>query len=426
MKRMMMSVSAVAMVAGAAQAGFAAPGDIAEQTANITAATEVVPAGERMAADHAPLGIRAGSFLIIPKVDLTETYNDNIYATDKNTKSDFITSVRPSIAARSNWSRHALNAVASGDFRRYADHDSENQDNFNVATDGRIDVLRDTSIGGGVSYSQDHEDRGDPNTIGSPDTPVTYKTTVARIGAYRGLGKANARFDSEVKKLEYDDSTSTTGALINNGVRDRDEYTQTVRLGYQLDDRFEVFARGAFDNRVYDDKSVGRSNNGQTYTAGTAFDVSGKTKGEVYAGYQKRSYGENLRDSIDDPTFGGKVTWNATDLTTVIGSIDRGIEETTIAGSSGFIGTDYNLAVEHALTRDILLKGNVGYTNNDYQGNAANQRKDDIILAGIGADYWLNRCLKAGLSYNYTDRDSNQTGGDFSRNTVMLRLTATY
>lgn len=421
MNRMLMSVSALTLLAAAATHAQ----DV-NATGQAVVNSEVIPAGERMAAAHAPLGIHAGSFLIIPKVDLNETFNDNIYATDTNTKTDLVTDIRPEIAARSNWNRHALNAVIKGDIKRYADHDSENENNFLVATDGRVDVLRDTSIGGGISYAQDHEDRGDPNTIGSPSEPVQFETTTARIGAYRGLGKLNARVDSEVKHLQYDRSYTTAGAAIDNGVRDRNEFTQTVRVGYQLTQQFEAFVRGAFDNRVYDDKSVARSNNGQTYTAGTTFDISGKTKGEVFGGYVTRSYTDAGRKDISEPTFGGKVTWNATDLTSVIASVDRGIEETTLGSSSGFVGTNYNVGVQHALTRDILLKGNVGYTQNEYKGFAADQRKDDIVVAGIGADYWLNRCLKAGLSYGYTDRDSNVSGGDYSRNTVMLNLSATY
>lgn len=419
MKNMMMGASALALMAGFANA------QDADRTGQAVMQTEVLPVSERMAADHAPIGVRAGSFLVIPKIELTETYNDNIYATSSNEESDFVTSIKPEVAVRSNWNRHAVNAVAKADVKRFADNGNEDHENYLVAADGRLDVLRDTSIGGGLSYAQDHEDRGDPNAIGTSQEPTRYNTTVARIGAYRGLGKANARVDSEFKKLDYKDGETLAGANIDNDVRDRNEYTQSLRLGYQLNRQFEVFGRGAWDNRVYDNKSVARSNNGQTYTAGTSFDISGKTKGEVYAGYMERSYAKNNRKSISEPTFGGKITWNATDLTSVIGSVNRGIEETTIGNASGFVSTDYDLGVEHALTRDVLLKGNVGYTNNKYEGFGA-QREDDIVVAGAGVDYWLNRCFKAGLSYNFTDRDSNVAGGDFSRNTVMLKLTATY
>lgn len=419
MKNFMYGASAMALVAGLANAQ-----DV-ERTGSAVMATEVIPVSERMATEHAPIGLRAGSFLVIPRVELTETYNDNIYATTNDTESDFITSIRPEVAVRSNWNRHAVNAVAKADVKRYADNKDENHENYLVAADGRVDVLRNTSIGGGVSFAQDHEDRGDPNSIGTSKEPTRFNTTIARIGAYRGLGKANARVDSEVKKLDYKDGENLGGGNIDNDLRDRTEYTQSLRVGYQLTRQFEVFGRGAWDNRVYDNKAVARSNNGQTYTVGSSFDLSGKTKGEVYAGTITRSYADNGRSSVTEPTFGGKVTWNATDLTTVIGSINRGIEETTISTSSGFISTDYDVAVEHGLTRDILLKANAGFTNNEYQGTGA-QREDDVISAGAGVDYWLNRCLKAGLSYNYLDRNSNAVGGDMTRNTVMLKLTATY
>ncbi|TKW61357.1 MAG: hypothetical protein DI628_01650 [Blastochloris viridis] len=391
----------------------------------VYAQTEVIPAGERMAADHAPMGIRAGSFLVIPKVELVETYNDNIYASSNNEESDFVTSVKPEVSVRSNWSRHALNAKAGAEVRKFADNSEEDETNYNVAMDGRVDVLRDTSIGGGVSYARDHEDRGNPNTIGSPDEPIEYTTKIARIGAYRGLGRANARFDSEVKQLEYDNGQTAAGVPLNNSARDRNEYTQTLRLGYQIDSRFEAFVKGAIDSRVYDDKSIARSSHGQTYTAGTTFDISGKTRGEVYAGIASRNYTNAAREDIDEPVWGGKVTWNATDLTSVIASVDRTIEETTLAGASGFVNTDYRVGVEHALTRDILLKGNVGYLQADYQGNGAN-RDDETYTAGAGIDYYLSRCFKAGLGYQYTNRQSNVAGGDYGRNTVMLRLGATY
>lgn len=410
MKNLMLTVSGLALLAGAAQAQ-----------------SIVVPAAERMASDHAPLGVRAGSFLIIPKVDLEETYNDNIYATSTNEKSDFITTIRPEIAARSNWNRHALNAVVRAENQSYADHNSEDQTNYLAAADGRIDVLRNTSVGGGVSFSHDHEERGDPNTIGSPVKPNSYETTIGRIGLYHGAGPVNARLDTEAKKLDYKNSYSSTGGLLNNSVRNRVEYAQSLRLGYQFDPRFEGFVKGTVDNRVYDTKAPqGRSNRGQTYVVGSAFDVTGKTKGEVYAGMTQRNYTNSSLKDIDEATWGGKVTWNASEMTTVIGSINRGIEETTIGASSGYVGTDYDATVQHALTRDILLKGNLGYTDNEYKGNAANQREDKIWTAGVGADYYINRCLKAGLSYAYDDRNSNVTGGDYTRNTVLLRLTATY
>lgn len=386
----------------------------------------VQTSGERMAADHAPMGIRASSFLVIPKVDVDVASNDNIYAASSNTKSDLVTTVRPEVAARSNWNRHALNVVARGERNTYASHSAENTTNYLLAADGRADVLRGTSIGGGISQARDHDDRGNPTSLGTPTKPTEVNTTTGRIGVFHTLQRVNARLDSEVRKIDYKNGLTSAGALVDNKSRDRNEYAQTLRVGYQFDPRFEAFVRGVMDTRAYDRKSVGRSSHGQSYVAGTTFDMSGKSKGEVYAGMIKRTYTNAALKDISAPTFGGKVTWNVSDLTSVIANIDRSIEETAVTGSSGTVTTASGLRVEHALTRDILLSANAGYNRSQYKGATSGQRRDNTWNAGTGVDYYLNRCFKTGLSYAYTKRDSNVVGGDYDRNAVLLRFTATY
>lgn len=393
------------------------------------AQTQVTTPSERMAKDFAPVGARVGSFLVIPKADVSVEYNDNIYATTNNTESDIITTVTPEISARSNWNRHALNAIARGEIQRYADNDREDQENFLVATDGRLDVLRKTSLGGGLAYERSHEERGNPDTTASAKEPTQVDTLTARAGVQRELGKVVARFDTEAKQIDFDDNRTTGGTLINGNLRDRNEYTQALRVGYRITDQFEGFVRGTIDTRAYEHKgstaSRNRSSHGNSLVAGTNFDVSGKTKGEVYAGVMDRNYVDAGFEDVTEPTFGGKVTWNVTQLTSLIGKADRTVEETTIGASSAYVATAYKAEVEHALTRSLLLKGGLGFANNEYQGNG-NQREDDVVTANVGADYALNRCLKAGVGYTYRDRDSSVTGGDYSRNTVLVKLTGSF
>jgi hypothetical protein len=392
-------------------------------------AARVVPVSERMAAENLNLGVRAGGFVIVPKVDLEETYNDNIYATTNNTESDFITTVRPEVAAKSNWSRHALNAKVNAEWNKYADNSREDHTNYLAAIDGRVDVMKETSIGGGVAFARQHEDRGDPNSLGASVEPTQVDVAVARAGVYRGLGRFNARLDTEAKDLDYKNGFTSAGALVDNNLRDRTEYTQTARVGYKATPGTEIFLRGSTDARVYERKggaSVNRSSHGDKVVAGVDVELSGKTKAEAYAGWMNRNYSDASRKDVDDVTYGGKLTWNATDLTTVTAQVDRDVEETVVAGSSSYVNTSYRAGVEHALTRSLLATGGLGYANNDYKGFAANQREDDIAFADAGLKYYINRCLSAGVNYRYYDRDSNVAGGDFDRNTIMVGLTANY
>ncbi len=394
------------------------------------AQSRIQSAADRVAADNAPLGVRAGSFLIIPKVDVEGTMDDNIYATSRNETDDIILTVRPEVAVKSNWSRHALNAVANVEAKRFADRDSEDVENYKVAIDGRADVMRETSIGGGAALERKHEDRGEPNSVASSKEPTQYDVMTLRAGAYRGLGKANVRLDSEMRSLDYKNGVTNTNALVNNNLRDRNEYQQSLRAGYRFTPSTEAFVRGTIDTRAYDFKGTNanrsRSNHGQTYVAGLDFDVTGKTKAQVFAGTTERNYSDRGFKDISEATWGGNVTYNFSDLTTFKAGVNRGIEETTQGASSGFVATDYTAAVEHALRRNIVAYAKAGYTENEYQGFAANQREDTMVTAGTGVDYWLNRCLKAGLGYEYTNRDSSVVNNDFSRNRFMLKLTATY
>ncbi len=275
---MKMYVSAIALAAAVATPAFAAD--------------SVTRVSEKMASAHAPMGQRMGSFIVTPKADVTESYNDNIYATHTNTKSDFVTSIKPEVTAESNWNRHAVNAKANVEFRKFADHTSEDETNHFVGMDGRIDVMRDTAIGGGVSWSRDHEDRGNPNSTAAAKEPTRYDTLTGKVGAYRSVGRLNGRIESKAERLTFQDGRNNiSNAVIDNGGRNRNEYTQSARVGYQLDDRFEVFAKGAVDTRAYDrDLTQNRSSHGTSAVVGTAFDVTGKTKGEAYVGTLSRNF----------------------------------------------------------------------------------------------------------------------------------------
>lgn len=394
------------------------------------AADEVVSVGERIRRENAPMGVRWGGVIVTPKVDVEATYNDNIYATRNNEKSDIITTVRPEVRVQSGWSRHAFNVLANVETNKYLDKDSENNDNYTVAMDGRVDVAAGTAIGGGISHARTHEDRGSPNSVASAVEPTEVNTTLAKIGAYRELGRVTLRADADATKKDYDNGRTSAGAVVDNNLRDRNEYQAAVRVGYKTTDVTEVYVRGLVDSRVYDYKGNAvnplRSNHGQTGVVGVTWGVTGKTKVDAYAGVAQRDYVNKALKDINEPTFGLRATWNASDLTTLMASVDRGIEETTSGSSSGYVRTSYDVGAEHALMRNFVLNGGLGYSTNNYKGNVGTQRDDDIVLANVGAKYYFTPNFNAGVGYEFRTRDSNINGLDYDRNAVMLRLTGTY
>src|SRR3954452_4638018 len=56
---------------------------------------------ERPKPELDPLGIRSGSFLIFPKIEVGTSYDDNVFATENDKKGDFLFQALPSVDVRS-------------------------------------------------------------------------------------------------------------------------------------------------------------------------------------------------------------------------------------------------------------------------------------------------------------------------------------
>ena len=110
-----------------------------------------------------------------------------------------------------------------------------------------------------------------------------------------------------------------------------------------------------------------------------------------------------------------------TPLTTIRVEAASRVEETTTPGASGFLDQSAGLRVDHELMRNVIVGARASYANQDYEGVA---RSDDVIRAGLGLDYLINRNFSVGLGYDYTDRDSNVPGLDYTRNEFGLTLKA--
>jgi len=131
----------------------------------VEASAQVETVKTRPRPELEPLGVRAGSFLFFPKVEVQEEYNSNIFATKNNTKDDFITSIAPELSIESDWNNHAVNFTAGGDFGFYANKSGsgpatsdQNYQDWNVSTDGRLDATRDIALFGGGGVAKLHED----------------------------------------------------------------------------------------------------------------------------------------------------------------------------------------------------------------------------------------------------------------------------
>ena len=93
-----------------------------------------------------PLGVRAGSFLIFPKVELGTAYDDNVFATENNEEGDFLFQVLPTVTVQSDFSRHLLRFSAGRGYRPLCGQTSENYIDYFFTGGGRFDVTGDAAL----------------------------------------------------------------------------------------------------------------------------------------------------------------------------------------------------------------------------------------------------------------------------------------
>ncbi len=380
----------------------------------------------RQRPEYDPIGIRLGSFFLYPKGELTEVFRDNIFFASRNKESDFISVISPGLFLKSNWNAHALNLFTDLDLGRHASNSDEDYLDLRTGLDGRIDIDRSTKFGGGLKFAKLHEDRASPDQTGTAE-PVIYNQYGMNAALTKRFNRTEVRAIGDMTFFDFDDAPANNGSIINMDDRDRREIKGTGRIGYDIMPNYEAFVRGTVNQRNYlksvDDSNVDRDSHGWETVVGMALKLSGVTFGNVFAGYMRQTPDDPSLKTVDGPSFGGDVTWNPTRLTTVKLAANRTIEDTTLSGASGALATDARLTVDHELLRNVLLSASANYTNWDYRGIG---RSDDVVGLGLGATYLLNRYARVSLKYAHDRRDSDAVDGDYSVNTVFLRLSTQY
>jgi len=369
------------------------------------------------------IGVKRGGFTIFPSLDVKETYNDNIFATETGTIDDFVTTVTPGVSLQSDWNSHFLGFDASGDIVRYSSNTAENVEKYRLSTVGRLDIQRDIEASAGLSYETDTEERGSVNDVSGIE-PTDFNVVTLDAGFFNAWNRVALNADGKVKRHDFDDSP-TSGVAINNDDRDRDEFTLDVRAGYEIVPEYEAFANIILTSINYDsavdDNGVNRDNEGFEIRAGARVDISALIFGDIFAGYLQRDYEASTLKSVETFVAGIDMTWNVTPLTTVKGGFSRDVSETTLASASGTLSTALDASVDHELLRNLILSARVGVSSDEFEGTT---REDDYIKGGVTVSYLLNRYFSVTLDFDHAQRDSNVSGSDNEINKFFLKLRA--
>jgi hypothetical protein len=394
--------------------------------------------GERPHPEYDEVGYRFGSYVLKPTISAAETLDSNILGSSTFERSDFYTSVKPTVSLASDWAQDAVSLDAEGDIDRYARYTSENVENFLVRGNGRLDIERGQTLTFEAAYQVAHESRYSPESQAAVSLagggnyarfPTEYAVSTAQVTYVYSPSRLGFELVGSINDYAYTNEPTLNGGLAIEGDRNRREYVISPRISYELSPGYQAFVEGWGNRREYDSvfdatpDHLKRSSSGYAVAAGTQVQLGNVVSGQIYIGYQDQMYDDARLTPNAGLYLGGSVLWNITTLTSLKFAVSRSIQETILLGSSGFWDTEASVTAEHELLRNILLTAGINYSLNDYEGIA---RSDTTISGSVGARWKFTQVYSVGLSGTIQHRTSDQSINSFTRAVVGVDLKAAF
>ena len=385
-----------------------------------TRAQRLLPIGDGDA--YSPLGIRGGSFIFFPAVELDTAYSSNPQAIPQGGGSPYFV-VAPELLVQSDWSRHALTASIVGSYTDYTNDSfvpSLNRPYLNSKIDGRIDVTRDTQIVLENRFLVSTDNPGSPNLpAGLAKLPVDT-TLGGTLGIVQNFNRLIVSLKGTFDRVQYQNSVLTDGESESNADRDLNQYAGIARVGFDLDAGIKPFVELQQDARVYDQQfdSGGqqRSSIGTSVKAGATVDLFGTLSGAMAIGYLDRYYQDPTLPKLSGVIADGALIWRATALTTAKLSASSLVTELTLVGVSGELSRDIGLQVDHAFRRWLIGTLKLGYGQDDYVGEG---RLDNRYFASVGMTYKLNRDIWLRTELREDRLNSNVSSASYWATSVL-------
>jgi hypothetical protein len=369
---------------------------------------------ERERPEYQALGIRAGGFTVLPRLEAGLNNTNNVYFADSTTApgalpkvSDTFFTLKPSVVVQSNWGRHALRLQGGVQAKRYSDYSSENTTGWNVRGDGKIDIYGDSFINVGGDAQKVFEDRGSVN--GSQNNlkpvPVEIQGLYAR-GVY-GQDRVRGTLDASYRNFDY---KNVSGNIDQNG-RDYDGWQVGARGDVALSPDTALFVKGNYGENTYKHATItnpARDNSNARILGGANFDLTSLARGELGVGYIKRDYDRPTFTDISGFALSSKLEYFPTQLLTVTGVAVRQIQDSSFNNSGGYFQNMASLGADYELRRNLIVSVAGSYEYDKYKGV---DRKDKVGNLALSGRYFVNNTVGLGLTLSSAKRTSK--GADF-------------
>jgi len=331
--------------------------------------------------------------------------------------------VRPSLAIRSDWRRHALEFESSGLASFHDAFASEDERAFQTVLRGRLDVRRRTRLTGEVGYALTQEERNSLNFSAGAGERPDVRTRTANLALEHRFNRLALRVRGALLETDEDDTTLADGTIDRADDESYRDRTLGLRAGYEFSPGHEFFADAEISRLDFgapsDNDGILRDADGHTLRLGLRKAFGARLSGEASVGYGRYTPDDDRLEVVDGVLFDANVVWQASDLTRWRLAARSGLGVTTLTGSLGSLNRSVGVDVRHAFRRYLYANAGVTYSIQDYGG--VDLKEEDLVLTA-GLEFYVSPDISLSAGYAFDRFTSNQAGRNYDENDFHLGL----
>lgn len=377
-----------------------------------------------------------GSLKLNPMMGVAQMYTDNVFRTNRDTKSDTFTTISPGIQALLPFAgRHSVQVDYRTNIQYYANYPSNNVQDQTAAGRVDFDFPGGLKLGAGGEHKLGHDPRGtalDPRSI-----DINKWTANSAFGHAEYVGaQSSIGMDLRMTNMTY--LNNSQGPIQNRLIN-----YAGLTLTRDVSPKTALLANVGATQQIYDENKNLDSIQYQV-SGGVKWSVSALTYGQVVAGVQHLKYTRaqvnqppplelfsRSEDSFTNFFMMGNLVWMPTSLLTISLQGYQSVQQTAVLTSQFFVATGGNLTMSHGLTDSATVTLNVGVEQDKFTSAAgatssSANRTDLLKNVALGIRYRAVKWLGLSAQYIYEDRSSDQTLFEYHANTVMCSAQIVY
>jgi hypothetical protein len=370
-------------------------------------------------------GLELGPFRILPSLELSIEYDDNILLTPTDEIDDFIFHIMPGIVIELPSRKYAIRLGYQADVLRYAENTDLDTIHHAMLADARVNL----NFGLGLRLTNRFLITDDFS--GFPVPELTQR-------AERWENTLDAGMDYTVRErytldvgyrwfmVDYKDDPE-----LNQF--DRDDHTIAGTLFYRLFSKTSVLGEVDYNMVRYDIPAVAadRDSDAWRFKLGIKGDITAKTTLLVKIGWEWRDYENRFREDWNGLIAEGNIIWKYREPSEVRIFGGRANVESLFEGTNYYVSTYGGAEVRHFLSERLVLRvrglGGVNeYPEDVLEGASSADRTDWFFEAGAALKYQMRRWVAFELAYNFLNLNSNFSEFDYTDNRIKASVLFSY